>query len=154
MNNLEKLELRVNEVSRIEPDTFSKMNKLKHLDMSFNFIESLHKDVFHSLLNLEYLSLDNNLLRSIDLNVFNGLVKIDELILSSNQIKFINIEQLNRLEIRKVNLAKNPVHKLLDLNNGTFSLKRLESDMTSDMIMIKPSYFLCYCLSCILIFII
>lgn len=142
MFSLEKLELRVNEISNIESETFSKMKKLKYLDLSFNFLESLHEKVFQNLVKLEYISLGNNLLKSIDLKVFEGLFFIDELILSSNRIKFINIEKLNELQIREVNLDKNPVHKRLAFVNGTFSLKLLNGELKNTMPAIKPSWIL------------
>ena len=70
LDNLEKLYLRSNKLTKIESNTFQHLTKLKKLNLSENQIEQIDVDGFKGLDNLEKLNLSDNKLSVVESKSF------------------------------------------------------------------------------------
>jgi len=89
---LEKLDLANQNISSIEPDTFSDFHNLKELHLNNNLLSHLHSDVFKPLNNLETLYLNHNELTEIDPYMFKGLKNLKHIHIFSNKFASETIE--------------------------------------------------------------
>jgi Leucine-rich repeat (LRR) protein len=125
LQNLESLQLSGNRLMRIEADTFIYLTSLKFLDLSDCHLASLDLQAFYGLKSLERLNLSENRISSIEPDTFASLVNLDFLDLSSNQIKKISPSSFHGLvQLIKLNLRANSIESI---ESGAFeSLAKLK----------------------------
>lgn len=123
LNQLEKLELRSNQIGRF-PNSILSLNSLKYLDFSHNNINKL-PDRIHALKSLEYLNLRYNSLTEIP-NSIGSLPKLKILDLKHNKLTTLptSIGNLPCLEV--LNLHGNQLNILPSALENLSSLKKLK----------------------------
>jgi Leucine-rich repeat (LRR) protein len=134
LTSLQKLTLRVNELTHLDALTFASLSNLTELDLSFNWLEDIHKNAFQPLVSLRRLNLEMNLLKRFDFSCLAGLTSLEEVILVNNQLKNIDLARLNALGLKNVRLNKNPGFKDVKMVNGSVVIefsKILASDVDS-----------------------
>lgn len=77
--NLQVLDLKGNQIDKIDTDSFKHLGNLTKLDLSNNKISDIQREIFEPLEKLENLKLSNNLLNHIYEGTFDPLVSIKQL---------------------------------------------------------------------------
>ncbi len=101
--NLQTLRLENNQLTTIKLDTFAGLPKLRWLDLRKNQLKDIQPKAFADLTNLDRLVISNNQLTTIQSDTFAGLTKLGWLYLNSNQLKdiqpkaFADLTNLHRL---------------------------------------------------------
>jgi Leucine-rich repeat (LRR) protein len=107
------IDLSDNQLSRIEPDTFSFTKKLTELNLSGNLIEKLSKKSFQCLKSLVKLSLHDNKLTSLDADIFKSLTRVKTIDLSNNKLR--NIPEFafkDLLNLSTLDLSNNCIREI------------------------------------------
>ena len=119
------IDIWINRIKKIDPNTFKGLVKLEKLDLSNNEIEEIDFRLFESLSNLKSLWLFNNKLKRIDPNTFKGHDKLEILSLYNNQIEEIDSRLFESLSNLKVLWLNN--NKLKEIDRKCFEpLKSIE----------------------------
>lgn len=84
------IDLRGNEINKIESDLFEDNQQLESLNLSWNQLSSLPESVFHNLVNLRKLSLKGNLLEVLDADLLIFNTKLEHLDVSQNKLTKIS----------------------------------------------------------------
>lgn len=123
LNQLEKLELRSNQIGRF-PNSILSLDSLKYLDLSHNNINKL-PDRIHALKSLEYLNLRYNNLTEIP-NSIGSLTKLKILDLKHNKLATLPTSIGNLPCIEVLNLHGNQLNILPSALENLSSLKKLK----------------------------
>ncbi|XP_061717745.1 connectin-like [Cydia pomonella] len=122
---LTKIDVKYNNIQKIESYAFGNLTELKEIDIKDNKIEVLEVNAFAHLKKLATIVLDKNNIAEIYRDVFVDLPNLQKLYLTTNMITtihdraFMNLNNLRLLEIDN--------NLLFSLNNETFSgLSNLE----------------------------
>lgn len=86
---LERLNLNMNKLKKIDNETFYKAGSLKRLYMEKNELEELHGDAFANLLKLERLNLNRNKLTYLPVGLFRSNSKLEKIEIGRNKLNFI-----------------------------------------------------------------
>lgn len=108
---LEEIYLKFNKISFIDEAAFKNLYQLLILDLSSNKLNSLNL-IFKSLKSLIHLDLSSNLIDKLPENVFKNLIKLKSLKLQKNNLKSLNpvvFEPLKSLEFIDVSFNKSPI---------------------------------------------
>jgi hypothetical protein len=129
------LDLRSNQISRIESGAFSGLTNLTELVLNGNRLSSIELGAFSGLANLTTLALNHNQLSNIEAGVFNKLTNLEQLYLDDNQISSIEPGDFDGLPYLKV-LGLNH-NQISSIEPGDFSglanLRRL--DLNSNVLL-------------------
>ncbi|XP_075436478.1 uncharacterized protein LOC142473178 isoform X2 [Ascaphus truei] len=102
------LDLRQNNLSRLDSGSFQALWSLRILLLSDNRIETISPRSFRSLGFLERLDLSDNLLALLPLDFSSGLGSLRELRVPSNRLTSLSYESLRQLEsLEKLDLSRN-----------------------------------------------
>ena len=74
-----------NSITRLEPNTFSRLSQCTRLDLNYNHISEIEPGAFNGLTALSYLSLGHNRLDQLSVNMFSGLVSNTHLNICRNR---------------------------------------------------------------------
>ena len=102
LSNLETLNLRNNQMTRLPTDLFKGLSNLQNLNLMVNRLTSLPAGLFNGLSNLHTLNLSDNQLSSLPAGLFNGLSNLHTLDLSNNKLSSLPtnlFRGLSRLKI-------------------------------------------------------
>ena len=125
--DIERLNLRGNNILNINNYTFYKLSDLKEIYLDWNQLQHLPIGVFDNLGDLIVIGLSFNQLVSIDKGIFEDLQKLVELYFYGNRIKTIESGCLQNLaKLALLNLGYNMLTSLpTDTFQGLHSLKQL-----------------------------
>lgn len=115
---LQNLKVSDNQLSRIDPDTFSETESLVNIDLTKNQIGEVFAGTFNDLLFLEKILLDSNQIREINRRAFVNLPNLRIISLKNNWIS-----DLDEDAFTKLNSTANEVYLFLD-NNKIHTLRR------------------------------
>lgn len=126
---LEYLDLKSNEIRKLDPLLHSKLGNLVYLNVSENFLKHVNRKMFLELTRLEILDLSSNLLKSLPSSVFSGSVNLKNLNLENNCLKKISKRAFSNLEnIEYLNLFLNSKMKFSKRMDSSFcGLKLLDT---------------------------
>ncbi|XP_077294796.1 remoulade [Arctopsyche grandis] len=126
---LQKLDLSRNNISMIEPDTFSELKSLQKLDLSNNLIKHIFKDVFTGLDSLYRLILSHNKISTISNDTFDRLPALTQLDISNNLLKCDCdiLWMVNWSQNKKLKLIGNP-RCVFPESLNEHSIKKLKTD--------------------------
>lgn len=116
-SRMETILLMYNNISDIQPNTFSGLIALKKLDLSYNIIETLNGTTFQQLKALQFLDLSFNNIRALNKDAFTGLHNLIHLNISNNFIVKFTFD-----------LFRIHVPNLLSLNASNNQLDSLDDD--------------------------
>ena len=111
ISSCEILDLGRNQISEIEPGSFSKMNNLDTLYLNSNSLTTLKAGTFQGLLSARTLILENNTIKLIKEDAFISLKTIEKLDLSRNLLEILNpvtfcgLDSLRRLSLKRNRLT-------------------------------------------------
>lgn len=115
-SRMETILLMYNNISDIQPNTFSGLFALKKLDLSYNLIEALNGTTFQQLKALQFLDLSFNNIRALNKDAFTGLHNLVHLNISNNLIVKFTFDLFQH------------VPNLLSLNSSFNQLESLDDD--------------------------
>jgi len=111
--NLKKLDLRGNQITKIDENAFEDLKELETLILSFNQVNTISQGELKGLKNLKYLLLDNNNIKTIKDGTFKNCERLIELHLQYNEIPEITKKTLIGLKnLEKLILSDNPIDTL------------------------------------------
>jgi Leucine-rich repeat (LRR) protein len=90
LTRLQRINLRLNDITSIGIGTFDFLSDMRTLDISFNSISVLSEELFRKLSKLTTLRLNNNAISSIAPGAFNQLTSLEELYLDNNNLLSLN----------------------------------------------------------------
>ncbi|XP_043911416.1 leucine-rich repeat-containing protein 17-like [Protopterus annectens] len=112
------LDLKHNNLSEVDMDSFGELWSMKILIISHNQINKICSEAFTSFGFLEKLDLSNNWLTELPQDFSNSLVSLRELKLSNNRLQMVKFGSLQHLEkLEKLDMSGNWVYSL---EKGTF----------------------------------
>ena len=91
------LDLRFNNIIRIDGSPFRRLRNLKMLELKFNKISFVDSHTFHGLYTLTFLSLKRNHLLTLDGSPFRGLQNLKTLKLDYNKLSFVDQQTFQEL---------------------------------------------------------
>ena len=100
--NAELIDLRENNIQRIEKSSFGELPSLSVLLLSKNRIKYISPYAFTGMMNLGILFLNENELPNLDMNVFHNLKKLKKLFLYKNKLEKLDthvFDAMVRLEV-------------------------------------------------------
>ena len=109
MVELKKLNLKNNNISAIEADSFLLLNKLKHLSLQENQLTKLSNGMFSGLIALKFLDLSVNKIQVVEDDAFLELVSLNHLKLFGNMLTtlekhwFRNVSRPLKMPLSEVN---------------------------------------------------
>ena len=113
LDNLKKLDLKENRITKLNAEMFEDIHKLQHLDISRNFIYSIEEKTFDQIKDLHTLNLHGNELKSISQSVIGNLTSLQYLQLQNNQLSRIADETFRRLtSLKSLHLSDNRIRYL------------------------------------------
>ncbi|XP_076354815.1 uncharacterized protein LOC143249224 [Tachypleus tridentatus] len=116
LTKLQRLELSLNLIEKLNAFNFCGLKELQYLDLSFNKLTST-EEAFQNLTLLEKLNLRANKLTTITPGSFNGLLEVQYLNLDSNTISHIEVGAFQHLtKLVHLILSNNPLTSLSRLN--------------------------------------
>lgn len=98
LTNLEFLCFKHNKIQDIDENAFQKLVKLTELNLSYNQLTYLRPKIFYNLKNLSKLKLEYNPLTSLPVEIFHSLINLKSLNLSGIEIENINIHHFKSLK--------------------------------------------------------
>jgi Leucine-rich repeat (LRR) protein len=108
-----RLDLQSNEITVLEPKTFSSLSNLKYLVLTKNKIESIEINAFYGLESLQHLFLSSNKLQTIDTSTFSMLSSLTQINLDENKLIDFNLNCFSEnYNLKSVNLNKNKIEHL------------------------------------------
>ena len=116
---LEKLMLRKNRLSIIEPYTFAGLGRLEELALLENKIHVVKSNAFLGLHRLRVLDLKKNEIQTLEAGVFRGLHNLETLRLDRNQI--FRIEHMAFVELRSIDSIDLGWNQINNIENGAFA---------------------------------
>ncbi|XP_017545870.1 leucine-rich repeat and transmembrane domain-containing protein 2 [Pygocentrus nattereri] len=112
-SNLTSLTLSANNITMMEPGSFSNLSSLLQLDLSRNHLLTFHPSTFSQLSSLELLDLSSNFLINLPADLFSDLVSLQELVLRDNRLKVLSPKQFQSLtELQHLDLSFNSLATL------------------------------------------
>lgn len=95
--HLTQIDLKNNQLTSLEPDTFHGLTNLESLSLKSNKLVNLDSNCFTDLINLKQIELSFNMLNSIDSRCLFGLINLRKVDFSRNNIKSLNANLFNGL---------------------------------------------------------
>ena len=95
--HLTQIDLKNNQLTSLEPDTFHGLTNLESLSLKSNKLVNLDSNCFADLINLKQIELSFNMLNSIDSKCLFGLINLRKVDFSRNNIKSLNANLFNGL---------------------------------------------------------
>ncbi|XP_022257578.1 slit homolog 2 protein-like [Limulus polyphemus] len=112
LNDLLELTIYQSEIRYIENGTFVNLKKLQRLELSLNLIEKLNASIFVGLKELQYLDLSSNKLTSTE-EALQNLKLVEKLNLRTNKLTTITSRSFNGLlEVQYLNLDSNTISNI------------------------------------------
>ncbi|XP_066504951.1 leucine-rich repeat and transmembrane domain-containing protein 2 [Hoplias malabaricus] len=112
-SNLTSVSLSGNNITSMNPQSFSNLSSLLQLDLSGNHLLTLHPTTFSLLNSLVLLDLSSNFLVNIPADLFSDLTSLRDLVLRDNRLKVLSPRQFQSLtELQHLDLSFNSLTSL------------------------------------------
>lgn len=108
------LELRNNQLTRVDAKVFSWAPNLTSIDLSHNQIQEIESHAFYGLGKLEQLKLNNNRIRNLSRDAFAGAGRLEYLHLQCNDLEFVENDAFDLPQLFEVILRNNNLTTLSD----------------------------------------
>ncbi|KAB7499011.1 Toll-like receptor Tollo, partial [Armadillidium nasatum] len=105
--NLSHLDVSINNVKAIYPNTFAGLNKLSTLYLESNEIEEINKNTFYSLISLQVINCASNNIRTIQNGAFDNNRELKAVRVDDNSLTNVHGLFSNLSNLRWLNLSKN-----------------------------------------------
>lgn len=120
-SKLEILDLRGNNIERVNADVFAQLPSLKKLDLSKNEIVAIHANAFRGLGRMYKLLLEGNKLLHIHPKTFAPLsTNLERLMLSDNQLQTLNNDMFGNKTMSKLRKIYFKSNHLFEIDENTF----------------------------------
>lgn len=123
------IDLRGNEITEIDNDTFSENTKLEKINLMLNLLSKVTKRFFYGDFDeLEEINLSHNLLTTIEPGSFDKLPHLESIDLSCNCLKHLHSDLFKKnSELRQVYLQSNDIAKIsYDVFNSKTEIRILD----------------------------
>lgn len=112
-SNLTSFTLSENNITMINPWSFTNLSSLSRLDLSRNHLLSLHPSTFSQLSSLVTLDLSSNFLVNLSVELFSNLIGLRALVLRDNRLNVLNTKQFQSLtQLQHLDLSFNSLESL------------------------------------------
>jgi hypothetical protein len=119
LTSLRRLNLSINQLTKIELGTFGGLTSLQEINLSENKLTTIHPETFNGLTSLERINLGFNQLTTIAPRTFDRLTSLKEIYLFYNQLTTIEPGTFDGLtSLEEIHLEHNLLTKI---SEGTFS---------------------------------
>ncbi|CAD6194522.1 unnamed protein product [Caenorhabditis auriculariae] len=116
LQNLEKIDLRSNSISKLSNSDLSMLASVRHVDLSRNLIANLPRGRLPRKSKVERLDMASNLLREVPADVFISLPSLISLRLSRNKIGVLQRNSFHRLPyLESLDLSRNALRTVPSL---------------------------------------
>ena len=134
MENLTKLELKMNKIISVETGAFKDLRILENLALSANNLENLPSGIFVNTTMLIFLNLQNNKIKSLLATQACGIKRLKELLVNSNKLTSVKFDKCfsKLLNLQQIDLSDNPIGgivatDLYALRNSPVSVLKLSN---------------------------